>query len=129
MKLFAYGTLLYGEKNHHVLEGAQLLYEKVTLPAIMYDTGDGYPAIELAQESIVIGDVYEVPDYMWGDLDELEGYTGDPETDLYTKQMVNIKTRESILEAIVYTVCDETMKKVVISSGDWIAYRKTQEIK
>ena len=68
MKLFAYGTLLYGEKNHHVLEGAQLLYRRLTLQAIMYDTGNGYPAIELAQDSLVIGDVYEVPDYMWADL-------------------------------------------------------------
>ena len=49
--------------------------------------------------------------------------------DLYTKQIVNIKTKDSVLEAIVYTVCDETMKKVVIPSGDWIAYRKSQEIK
>ena len=129
LKLFVYGTLLEGERNHRVLEGSQLLYRGITLEAIMYDTGDGYPAIELSQHSKVIGNVYEVPDNLWVNLDELEGYTGDPHTDLYTKQMVNLKTKDGDLDAVVYTVSDETMKKVIIPSGDWIAYRKSQEIK
>lgn len=95
---------------------------------MMYDTGDGYPAIELSQHSQVIGDVYEVPDNLWVNLDELEGYTGNPHTDLYTKQRVNLKTKDGGIDAVVYTVCDETMKKVIIPSGDWVAYRKSQEI-
>lgn len=129
MKLFAYGTLRYGESNHHFLNGAQLIYKDLTLQAIMYDTGDGYPAIELALGSTVTGDVYEVPNYMWASLDELEGYSGNPERDLYTKQKVSIQTKSGELEVVVYTVCDETMKKIVIPSGDWIAYRKAHEIK
>ncbi|MCZ8538394.1 gamma-glutamylcyclotransferase [Paenisporosarcina quisquiliarum] len=129
MKLFAYGTLLQGECNHHVLEEAKLLFKGLTLQAIMYDTGNGYPAIELTKDSLVIGDVYDVPDHMWASLDELEGYTGDPKRDLYTKQMVHIQTECGVLDAVVYTVCDEKMKKVVIPSGDWIAYRKARDNK
>lgn len=128
MKLFVYGTLLHGEKNHHVLDGATRLYERCTLQAKMYDTGAGYPVIELATDGIVFGEVYEIIDHMWPALDELEGYTGNPEIDLYAKEVVNVQTVDGLIEVQVYTVCDESMKLLEILSGDWIDYRKLMEL-
>lgn len=129
MKLFVYGTLLRGENNHHVLDGATLLFERITLPAKMYDTGRGYPAIELAKDFTIIGDIYEILEQMWPKLDELEGYTGNFGTDLYTKELVDVQTIDGLIEVAVYTICDESMKSVVISSGDWTNYRKLVLIK
>ena len=125
MNLFVYGTLLRGECNHHVLDGAKLLCNNCQLPARMYDTGDGYPAIELVEDSMIVGEIYEVPDHMWQSLDELEGHSGNSEVDLYSKETVNVQTSDGLIEAVVYTVCDVSMKSVLISSGDWIQYRKS----
>jgi gamma-glutamylcyclotransferase (GGCT)/AIG2-like uncharacterized protein YtfP len=125
MKLFVYGTLLCGEKNHHVLDGATLLYTGTKLQAKMYDTGNGYPATELAIGSTIVGDIYEIHDHMWASLDDLEGFTGNPETDLYSKEIVSVGTIDGFIEAVVYTVCDESMKLLEIPSGDWIAYRQS----
>lgn len=127
LKLFVYGTLLRGEKNHHVLDGATCLFERCTLKAKMYDTGDGYPAIELAADGIIFGEVYEIDEPIWPALDALEGYTGNPECDLYSKEVVTVQTMDGLLEVVVYTVCDESMKAVEIPSGDWIAYRTSME--
>jgi len=129
VKLFVYGTLLRGESNYHVLDGATLLFERITLPAKMYDTGRGYPAIELVKDSTIIGDIYEIHEKMWPSLDELEGYTGNTGTDLYSKEFVNVQTIDGLIEVAVYTVCDESMKSVVIPSGDWTHYRKSVHIK
>lgn len=126
MNLFVYGTLLHGESNHHVLNGATLLYADEMLQAKMYDTGNGYPAIELAKRSTIVGDIYEIPDHMWLDLDDLEGHTGNPTTDLYSKEIVKVRTLDALIEAVVYTICDESMKMVEIPSGDWKAYRQSQ---
>ncbi len=128
MKLYVYGTLLRGEKNHHVLDGATLLYERQILQAKMFDTGNGYPAIELTNDSTIFGEIYEVPDHLWPALDLLEGYTGDDSTDLYSKEFVNVQTMDELLEVAVYTICDESMKMLEIPSGDWISYRKSVEV-
>ncbi len=126
MNLFVYGTLLHGESNHHVLDGASLLYTGGMLEAKMYDTGKGYPAIELSKGSTIIGDVYEILDHMWLNLDYLEGFTGNPTTDLYSKEIVKVQTLEGLIEAVVYTVSDESMKLYEIPSGDWKYYRGSQ---
>ncbi|MGB5944488.1 gamma-glutamylcyclotransferase family protein [Paenisporosarcina sp.] len=126
MNLFVYGTLLHGETNHHVLNGATLLYTGGVLQAKMYDTGNGYPTIELAEGSTIVGDIYEIPDHMWLNLDDLEGHTGNPTTDLYSKEIVKVRTLDGLIEAVVYTICDESMKMVAIPSGDWKNYRQSQ---
>ena len=126
MKLFVYGTLLRKESNHQVLNGATLLYSGGMLQAKMYDTGNGYPAIELGEGSTIVGDIYEIPDHMWLDLDELEGHTGDSTTDLYSKEIVKVQTEDVLIEVVVYTICDESMKVNEIFSGDWKAYRQSR---
>jgi len=125
MKLFVYGTLLRKESNHQVLNGATLLYTGGLLQAKMYDTGNGYPAIELAEGSTIVGDIYEIPEHMWIDLDELEGHTGNSTTDLYSKEIVKVQIVEGLIEAVVYTICDESMKVNEILSGDWKAFRQS----
>ncbi|WP_019415742.1 gamma-glutamylcyclotransferase [Paenisporosarcina sp. TG20] len=125
MKLFVYGTLLRGESNHHVLEGATLLFEGIKIQAKMYDTNIGYPAIELEEGSTIVGEVYEIQEYIWSSLDALEGYTGNPLTDMYSKEIVKVETNEGLIEVIVYTICDVSMKSVLIPSGNWIEYRSS----
>ncbi|HLG26505.1 MAG TPA: hypothetical protein VI423_01835 [Paenisporosarcina sp.] len=50
--------MLHGEPNHRILEGATLLYTSSKIQAKMYDTGSGYPAIELGMGSTIVGDIY-----------------------------------------------------------------------
>lgn len=125
MKLFVYGTLCLGESNHHVLKGATRYSEKASIHAVMYDTGCGYPAVELSESSTVVGEIYEIPDHLWSALDELEGYSENSKTDLYNKVTVIAKMGLEEIKTVVYTICDESMKKKIIHSGDWIKYRKT----
>lgn len=126
MKLFVYGTLLRGESNHHVIEGATLLFEGIRIQAKMYDTNNGYPAIELDNGATIVGEVYEIHEHhMWSSLDALEGYTGNPLTDMYSKEIVKVETNEGLIEVTVYTICDVSMKSVLIPSGNWTEYRNT----
>jgi gamma-glutamylaminecyclotransferase len=73
-RVFVYGTLLAGEGNHRVLEGARFVCESKTLPAYsMHDMGY-FPAVVAGGELEISGEVYEVDAQTLDRLDRLEGH-------------------------------------------------------
>src|SRR5437773_203444 len=59
-RVFVYGTLLAGERNHHHLERARLVAEARTPPAFtLYDFGP-FPGMVATGNHTVVGEVYEV---------------------------------------------------------------------
>lgn len=82
-RVFVYGTLLRGERNHHVLAGARWLGDHTTAPGYtLYDTGP-YPAAAAPGETALRGEVYAVDAATLQALDILEDYPR-----LYTRRRI-----------------------------------------
>lgn len=119
MLLFVYGTLKRGGKYHLYLANASLVAEHAVAKGALYDTGFGYPAMILSEFDETEGEVYEIPDELWPAIDELEGYSGGAETDLYDKITISVKVKEKQVETIVYTAKDERLLKKKMEHGNW----------
>ena len=73
-RVFVYGTLLAGERNHHVLDGARLVAEARTRAGFtLYDFGT-YPGMVARGGYAVAGEVYEVDEPVLARMDRLEGH-------------------------------------------------------
>lgn len=70
--LFVYGTLRDGEKNHHMLEGAEFLGNKV-LPGFVRTEGAGPAIIPGDKDDHVKGELYQVGPEALEKIDEYEG--------------------------------------------------------
>ena len=82
-KVFVYGTLMKGESNHDYLENASFLSKTAIEGYDMYDMG-WYPAI-IPGDSIIVGELYQVPKEDMASIDMLEG-----EGHLYAKKCVTL---------------------------------------
>lgn len=119
MYLFAYGTLKRGGKYHFYMEEAELVEEQVTISGRLYDTGLGYPALELAGGDVIQGELYDIPDVLWPAINDLEDYSGDAKTDLYDRLTIDVETSRGTKQAIVYTAKAERLLKEYIPEGVW----------
>jgi len=77
MYLFVYGTLMSGDRNHHLLDGFKYVGKGKLSGAVMYSAG-GYPCVVDSpyENNIVHGEVYSDEDDradIWTRLDHLEG--------------------------------------------------------
>lgn len=107
--VFVYGTLRYGECNHHLLASAQLLGRHTTDPIYsLYDLGP-YPGVIEGRDSIV-GEVYLVDEVTLKQLDLLEDVP-------VTYRREQIETPFGL--AWIYIYQDVSQLDVLISSGDW----------
>jgi gamma-glutamylcyclotransferase (GGCT)/AIG2-like uncharacterized protein YtfP len=72
-RLFLYGTLMRGERNHLQLRGSPCLGPARTIAAYtLYDLG-AYPALAAAGHASVAGELYDVPPELLAALDRFEG--------------------------------------------------------
>lgn len=123
--VFVYGTLRKGEANAYLLNGATCIENEAWTYGSLFDTNEGYPAMDLPSNQKVFGEVYEVDDVTLQALDELEEYTGNPKEDAYDRRMQKIYTNEKAIEAYVYTAQKQEILQSPIVSGDWVLYRKS----
>jgi gamma-glutamylaminecyclotransferase len=73
-RIFVYGTLLRGERNHRWIARSTFDGEARTKPAFtLYDLG-AYPALVAGGQHTVAGEVYEVDEGTLAELDRLEGH-------------------------------------------------------
>ncbi|KFM99605.1 gamma-glutamylcyclotransferase [Bacillus clarus] len=122
--VFVYGTLRKLQTNAHYLQGATCIAEKAWTYGELFDTNEGYPAMICSNEEKVYGEVYEVNDEILQRLDELEEYTGNPETDLYDRITQTIYFADKEIHAYVYNAQDKEMLKKPIASGNWVYYQR-----
>ncbi|ASS75579.1 gamma-glutamylcyclotransferase [Tumebacillus algifaecis] len=78
INIFVYGTLLTGERNHHIVAPYLLQVEPGTVYGRLYDAAAGrYPALILDPNAELIeGEWMRVTAEGLSKLDELEGYLG-----------------------------------------------------
>lgn len=74
VRVFVYGTLLFGESNHRLLAGAAFVGRARTEPAFDLVSLGAYPAMLDGGRTAIVGEVYEVDRETLNDLDRLEGH-------------------------------------------------------
>lgn len=115
VRVFVYGSLLSGERNHGVLAGAPLVGAAITEPAFeLFDLG-GFPALVAEGSRAVVGEVYEVGVADLARLDRLEGHP-----DFYRRTRIRMGDG-TLAEAYLLTAV-QVMGRPVVESGDWRRY-------
>ena len=108
--VFTYGTLLKGERNHHLLNDEEYIDIGSISGFTMFNLGT-YPGIK-SGNGIVVGELYLIDDSTLQMLDELE-----EEGTLYIRQKTNVHTRNGDFEAFVYIYNQEVTNPVYIGEG------------
>lgn len=70
--IIAYGTLMTGECNHHLVRKA-LYIKSCTIKGTLYDTGLGFPAFSKEGQTNVQAELIQIPRSAWSRLDR-EGF-------------------------------------------------------
>ncbi|HVY32716.1 MAG TPA: gamma-glutamylcyclotransferase family protein [Polyangiaceae bacterium] len=84
VRLFVYGSLKRGGRHHAELQNSRFLGEATTAPGhAVIQLGD-YPALIQADDGVVTGELFEVPESLLPALDELEG-------DAYVRQNLAVR--------------------------------------
>ena len=109
-RVFVYGTLKRGQRNYHFLRNANFIGEFVTLNKFSMYEFDDYPAVCQHGKDSIEGEVYEVTDYQFRRLDELEWYP-----DFY--QRIEIAT--TFGDAWMYVVRAELCVGRKLIPGNW----------
>lgn len=119
--VFVYGSLLSGLHNSVLLNrgGARLVAEYVTEPAYTLVSLGSYPAVLETGTTPVRGELWEVSDSVWRDIERLEGYP------VY----YGAKTLETPYGAArMYTLPAEGYSDYTpILSGDWRAFVEAKD--
>jgi gamma-glutamylcyclotransferase (GGCT)/AIG2-like uncharacterized protein YtfP len=111
-RVFVYGTLLSGERNHHLLERARLVGEARTEPLFsLYDLGP-FPGLVPRGSQMVAGEVYEVDEPTLAALDRLEAHP-----DFYRRVSVSVDDGTSA-QAYLLTI-EQVRGRPIIASGNW----------
>ena len=109
-RVFVYGTLLRGEVNHDLLDGAPLLGEHRTEPRFTLLLLGAYPGLIGGGRTAVFGEVYRVDEAGLLRLDRLEDYPR-----LYDRGQIPTPYGR----AWVYLYRGRIRNRPVIGSGDW----------
>ncbi|MGG7618306.1 gamma-glutamylcyclotransferase [Bacillus coreaensis] len=121
--LFVYGTLRRHETNHRLIREATCIAEQAWVNGELFDTGNGYPTLELNDSGKVHGELYEVSKNLLPQLDALEDYEEGKESNLYDRTNVTVHTDKGTKVALVYVNVDESSKAEKITHGDWKLHR------
>jgi gamma-glutamylaminecyclotransferase len=111
-RIFVYGTLLRGERSHHLLSTSALLGEARTAPGFeLCDLGE-FPGMVRGGSGSVVGELYLVGPDALPALDRLEGH---PE--VFFRTAVLLASGEEV-EAYLFPA-DKAEGTPRIAEGDW----------
>ncbi|GEN45381.1 gamma-glutamylcyclotransferase [Alkalibacillus haloalkaliphilus] len=125
--VFVYGTLLYNERNHRLIEGAHRVAKEAWMTGRLVDTTNGYPALVLDSDQVVYGEVYSVTGELLEKIDELEGYVPNGDSH-YERKVVEVETDFGTFEAYTYYYESwkaESLREVPF--GDWRLDRQLKD--
>ena len=118
VEIMAYGTLMQGEPNHHLLANSRFLGEASTAPEFTLVNMGAYPAMVEDGTTAVKGEVYEVNAITLAELDSLEGAPV-----FYKRRMITLANGRRVI-AYIMMPQKRTMGRPVIEHGDWRRHRK-----
>jgi gamma-glutamylcyclotransferase (GGCT)/AIG2-like uncharacterized protein YtfP len=121
--LFAYGTLMRGERSHGLLESrVQRVHGPAQVAGASLVEIDWYPGLVLSDRGAVHGELYEVDeiDTLLRELDAYEDFAGyDRPDSLYRRSLVNAVTSVGSALAWTYIYLGDPSSFPLISTGRW----------
>lgn len=110
--LFVYGTLMRGERAHHLLADATLLGPARTAPHFTLHTRPRYPALAADGQTGVLGELYRVSPAAMAQLDAYE-------SDDYDRVEIELEEGPCAV-AEAYVMPARLVRDLpIIASGDW----------
>ncbi|MFC4076330.1 gamma-glutamylcyclotransferase [Salinithrix halophila] len=126
--LFVYGSLRRGEMYEHYLNEAEPVAMQAWTSGMLFDTGEGYPAMSLLGSGRVYGEVYRITEKELAAIDQLEDFQPGGHGNLYERVRLPIETDQASLEALAYIFPQpRTQEMPVVEMGDWKSRRLTKE--
>jgi gamma-glutamylaminecyclotransferase len=116
-RVFVYGTLLVGERNHHLLEGARRVAEARTGPAFTLHDFGPFPGLVAGGSHAVLGEVYEVDEPALAALDRLEDHPS-----FYQRTSIRLEDGTAVQAYLLRP--DQVSHLPIIPSGSWRARHK-----
>lgn len=119
VKIFVYGTLKKGFRNHDRFCGNAIGIEPATVNGILYDTGCGFPAMQLSDnpDDLVHGEIITLPEADLPAIDRLEGVPR-----LYQRIEVRAES-EAGTESAAYCYVMEHLPPGAIRKKGWLEMR------
>lgn len=130
MKIFVYGTLRKGMRNHdQYLKDKSVYIGKGYVKGELYRVAEEtYPALRPGLE-VITGEIYEVEDEVAVKIDELEGYVFNRSNNLYNKVSMDVFDEEGQLHSClpVYVWNTNNEQRLVLGSkileNDFVEYQ------
>ena len=116
MKLFVYGSLMQGQRNHDNLKDSAFLGEAETGAEFEMVTNGSIPIVRPGSE-IVRGELYEVSDEVLKNIEVLEEVAAG----LYKKIEIDVKGEKAVIFLGGTILESDNWAKV--EGGDWKKYR------
>lgn len=114
INIFVYGTLKKGYRNHAYFCQNVTNIIPCTIKGTMYDTGYGYPAIQLKGDYTIYGELITVPKDDLIHFDYLQGHPN-----FYQRQLIDVNIGNVIHKAYVYTMQKLPDNAVLMKDGNW----------
>lgn len=111
MKLFVYGTLMQGEKNHHFLEDAEFLGEAMTDRGFSLISLGAFPGMIIGKGQVK-GELYEIDMETRDQIDLLESHPR-----FYRRVRIRLEDGEWVESYLLPYY--HYVKSTPIPSGDW----------
>ncbi|WP_158595112.1 gamma-glutamylcyclotransferase [Oceanobacillus piezotolerans] len=127
--VFVYGTLMQGERNHHLLKSATCVYREAYVFGKLLDTGFGYPAWVYDKDTFTYGEVYEVDSSILKELDQLEDYREGRDHNLFERiKITAYNDRDDHIDCYIYAAGERLMNSTIeIPHGNWSVYKYLQK--
>lgn len=117
--VFVYGTLLRGQGNNRLLDGARFIERTSTAAAFsLYDFG-GFPAAVAGGATSILGEVYEVDATTLARLDRLEGHPR-----MYCRTPITL--RSGLCAELYLMTFEQVLGRRLIASGDWLERQRAR---
>ena len=114
INIFVYGSLKRGYGNHNYFCKNMINCVPCTTKGTLYDTGYGFPALDLNGEQVVHGELITVP---LDDLPAFDYLEGVPR--LYQRNKIIIDIDGDKKESFVYTMNCSKKGFRKVESGNW----------
>ena len=114
-RVAVYGTLKQNQANHFLLNDSPFLGRDLLYSIALYNLGPFPAAREQPSDGVVV-EVYEVDEFSFALLDELEGYNAEaPDGGLYTRKLFDT----AYGQAWLYLFNERPDHESRIRSGNW----------